>query len=340
MAVDKPVRTIADIAELAGVSKSTVSRALSNSSLISEETRNRIQTIARDHNYQINQPARSLSMKRTNTIAFVTHGYYGDLCVEDLFLLEMMGAITGALAAQKYDLLMVNVDPYETDWVNDYLNTGKVDGFILMTSTQKQQHVKKLVEMKAPFIAWGIPSPGTNYCTVTGDNFNGARLAAEYLLSIGKKKIAFLGGPKTEQEVKLRYQGFESALNAVGLKPDPNRVIYADYSTEAGYEGMHKLLDQDPEMDAVFANSDFIAIGAMNAVREQGKHVPEDISIVGYDDISLAQYSNPPLTTIRQNINESGRLLVNNLIQYLETGIVTNVSVPVNLVVRESTHPS
>ena len=150
---DKPVRTIADIAELASVSKSTVSRALSNSPLISEETRNRIQAIARVHNFQINQPARSLSMKQTNTIAFVTHGYYGNLCVEDLFLLEMMGAITGALAARNYDLLMVNVDPYETDWVNDYLNTGKVDGFVLMTSTQKQQHVKKLVEMQAPFIA-------------------------------------------------------------------------------------------------------------------------------------------------------------------------------------------
>lgn len=337
---DKPVRTIADIAELASVSKSTVSRALSNSPLISEETRNRIQAIARVHNFQINQPARSLSMKQTNTIAFVTHGYYGNLCVEDLFLLEMMGAITGALAARNYDLLMVNVDPYETNWVNDYLNTGKVDGFVLMTSTQKQQHVKKLVEMQAPFIAWGVPTPGTNYCTVTGDNFKGARLAAEYLLSIGKKKIAFIGGPKAEQEVKLRYQGFESALNSVGLKPDPNRVVYGDYSTQAGYQGMHKLLDQDPEMDAVFANSDFIAIGAMNAVRERGKRVPEDISVVGYDDISLAQYSNPPLTTVRQNINESGRLLVQNLIQYLETGIVTNVAVPVELVVRESTSSS
>lgn len=337
---DKPVRTIADIAELAGVSKSTVSRAMSNSSLISEETRERIQAIARDHNYQINQPARNLSLKQTNTIAFVTHGYYGNLCVEDLFLLEMMGAITGALAAQNYDLLMVNVDPYETDWVNDYLSTGKVDGFVLMTSTRKQHHIKKLVEMNAPFIAWGIPLPGANHCTVTGDNFNGARIAAEYLLSIGKEKIAFLGGPEAEQEVRLRYQGFESALNASGLTPDPKRVIYSDYSSVAGNEGMHKLLEQDPEIDAVFANSDFIAIGAMNAVREQGKRVPEDVSIVGYDDISLAQYSNPPLTTVRQNINESGRLLVQNLIQYLETGVVTNVSVPVNLVVRESTIPS
>lgn len=338
--VDKPVRTIADIAEVAGVSKSTVSRALSNSPLISEETRKRIQTIAREHNYQINQPARSLSLKQTNTIAFVTHGYYKDLCVEDLFLLEMMGAITSALAARNYDLLMVTVDPYETEWINDYLNTGKVDGFVLMTTTQKQQHIKKLIEMQAPFIAWGVPLPGANYCSVTGDNFNGGRLAAEYLLSIGKQKIAFLGGPEAEQEVNLRYQGFESALAVAGLVLDPKRVVFGDYSNVAGNGGMRRLLDQDPEIDSVFANSDFIAIGAMDAIRERGRRVPEDISVIGYDDISLSQYSNPPLTTVRQNINESGRLLVQNLIQYLETGIVSNVAVPVDLVIRKSTMAS
>jgi DNA-binding LacI/PurR family transcriptional regulator len=334
---DKPVRTIADIAELAGVSKSTVSRALSDSPLISEETRQRIQAIAREHNYQINQPARSLSLKQTNTIAFVTHGYYKNICVEDLFFLEMMGAISSALLARNYDLLMVNVDPYDTDWVHEYLNTGKVDGFILMTSTRKQHHIKKLVEMQAPFIVWGVPMPGASYCTVTGDSFNGGRLATEYLLQLGKQKIAFLGGPVEEQEVKLRYQGFESALKASGLSPDPNRVVYADYSRAAGNKGMHQLLDQDLKLDAVFANSDMIALGAMDAIREQGRRVPEDVSVVGYDDISLAQYCNPPLTTIRQNIAESGRLLVQNLIQYLETGVVTNVVVPVDLVVREST---
>lgn len=337
---DKPVRTIADIAEIAGVSKSTVSRALSNSSLISEKTRERIQAIAREHNFQINQPARSLSLKQTNTIAFVTHGYYKHICVEDLFLLEMMGAISAALAAKKYDLLMVNVDPYETDWINDYLNTGKVDGFVLMTSTRKQHHIKKLIEMQAPFIAWGVPLPGANYCTVTGDNINGARLAVEYLLNIGKQKIAFLGGPEKEQEVNLRFQGYEKTLAAAGQEIEPNRVVFADFSREAGKKGMLKLLEQDPEIDAVFANSDLIAVGAMDAVRERGGRVPEDVSVIGYDDISLAQYCSPPLTTVRQNISESGRLLVENLIQYLQTGIVTNVAVPVNLVVRESTIPS
>lgn len=335
--IDKPVRTIADIAKLAGVSKSTVSRALSNSSLISEETRNRIQTIAREHNYQVNQPARSLSMRQTNTLAFVTHGYYDDICVEDLFLLEMLGAITATLAEMKYDLLMVNVDPYETGWVNNYHNTGKVDGFILMTSMRKQQHIKSLVEMSAPFIAWGAPQQGANYCTVTGDNLSGGRLAAAYLLGIGKRKIAFLGGPAGELEVMLRYQGFENAISDAGITLDPSRVMHGDFSSAGGAEMMRRLFDRNIEVDAVFANSDLIAIGAMNEIRDHGLQVPDDISVVGYDDLSLAQYCYPPLTTIKQNIPESGRLLVQNLIQYLETGIVTNVSVPVEVVVRAST---
>ncbi|MCA9952104.1 MAG: LacI family DNA-binding transcriptional regulator [Anaerolineales bacterium] len=337
--VNKPVRTIADIAELAGVSKSTVSRALSNSPLISEETRNRIQAIAREHNYQINQPARSLSMKRTNTIAFITHGYHSEFSVEDLFFMEMLGAIASTLAENNYDLLLVNVDPYKTDWINDYLNTGKVDGFILMTSTHKSQHVQKLIEVQAPFIAWGVPIASANYCTVTGDNLTGSRLATAHLLELGRRKIAFLGGPEKDRETQLRYEGFANTLIAAGLEPDQNCVVHGWFSRSCGIKGMNQLLDKEPNIDAVFCNSDFLAMGAIDVIRERGKRVPEDISVVGYDDISLAQYSNPPLTTIRQNINESGRLLVNNLIQYLETGIVTNVSVPVNLVVRESTMP-
>ena len=337
---DKRVRTIADIAEIAGVSKSTVSRALSNSSLISEKTRNRIQAIAREHNFQINQPARSLSMQQTNTIAFITHGYYKNICVEDLFLLEMLGAITDALTLVNYDLLMVNVDPHETDWIDDYIRTGKVDGFILMTSTKKRSHIKKLVEMNAPFIAWGAPILNANYCTVTGDNFSGGRLAAEYLLGIGKRKIAFLGGPAKEKEVQLRYQGFETALQSVGLPVESSRVVFGDFSSSSGSEMIHQLFENNVDFDAVFANSDFIAIGAMNAIRERGLQVPDDVSVVGYDNLSLAQYTYPPLTTIKQNIQESGRLLVQNLVQYLETGVVTNVSVPVEVIVRDSTKSS
>src|SRR5688572_23609348 len=178
----KTVRTIADIARLAGVSKSTVSRALNDSPLIGEETKEQIRSIARQHNFQVNASARQLSLKQSLTIAFVTHAYHKDFSVADLFGLEIMGGISSGLAALGYDLLVIHVDPNDTKWARKYLDAGKVDGFILMTSTRKQTHVKALLEMGAPFIIWGIPQAGHKYCSVTGDNVSGGKLATGHLI--------------------------------------------------------------------------------------------------------------------------------------------------------------
>jgi DNA-binding LacI/PurR family transcriptional regulator len=332
----KTVRTIADIAKLAGVSKSTVSRALNDSSLIGEETKARIRALARQHNFQINAPARRLSLKQSRTIAFVTHAYHKDFSVADLFGLEIMGGISSGLASREYDLLVIHVDPYDTKWAHQYYDTGRVDGFILMTSTHKQSHVKALLELGAPFIVWGIPQPRQKYCSVTGDNFNGGRYATEHLVSIKRNRIGFIGGPADELEVLQRQGGYESALKEAGGEIDPLLMEYGDFSNTSGGEAMQRLLDRVPDIDAVFVNSDLMAIAAMDVIRENGRSVPEDIAVVGYDDLSIAEHSNPPLTTIRQNISLAGKLLAQNLIDYLQTGMVTNVSIPVELVVRKS----
>ncbi len=331
------VKTIADIARLAGVSKSTVSRALNDSPLIGEETKERIRAIARQHDFQINAPARRLSLKQSRTIAFVTHAYHKEFSVADLFGLEIMGGISSGLHANGYDMLVIHVDPHDTKWAHQYLDTGRVDGFILMTSTRKQNHIRMLLEMGAPFIAWGVPQPNQSYPSVTGDNFNGGKLATEHLIQTGREQIAFLGGPAEELEVQYRYQGYKSALEKAGKSIDPVLIAYGDFSNTSGAAVMNKLLEQAPDLDAVFVNSDLMAIAAMDMIREQGCRVPEDIAVVGYDDLSIAEYSNPPLTTIRQNIPMAGKILAQNLIQYLQTGIVTNVAVPVELVVRKST---
>ncbi len=138
----KSVRTIADIARLAGVSKSTVSRALNDSPLIGEETKEQIRAIARKHNFELNASARQLSLKQSNIIAYVTHAYHKDFSVADLFGLEIMGGISNGLASLGYDLLVIHVDPHDTKWARKYLDGGRVDGFILMTSTRKQVHVR------------------------------------------------------------------------------------------------------------------------------------------------------------------------------------------------------
>jgi len=330
------VRTIADIARLAGVSKSTVSRALNDSPLIGEDTKSRIRALAREHNFQINAPARRLSMQQSRTIAFVTHAYHKDFSVADLFGLEILGGVSNGLAKQGYDLLIIHVDPQDTKWAHQYFDTGRVDGFILMTSTRKQTHVKALTEVNAPFIIWGVPQPNQKYCSVTGDNFNGGKAATGHLIGSGKQKIGFIGGPVYELEVQHRLEGYRTALHAAGRSIDPALIEHGDFSNTSGADAMRRLLDKVPDMDAVFVNSDLMAIAAMDAIREAGRRVPEDIAVVGYDDLSIAEHSNPPLTTIRQNIPLAGKLLAQNLIQYLQTGLMTNVSIPVALVLRKS----
>ena len=333
----KTVQTIEDIAKLAGVSKSTVSRALSDSSLIGDETKEKVRAIARQYNFQVNVAAQRLSRMESHTIAFVTCNYPSQsFSMTDLFGLEMLGAISNALALHHYDLLMAHVNPYTTVWINQYLATGRADAFILMTSTRKNEHILALVEKHAPFIVWGVPLPRQSYCSVTGDNFSGGKLATEHLLSRGRRKIAFLGGPEDEMEVQRRYEGYETAMLAAGCSPDPALVVHADYMAETAAQVMRRLLDQSPDLDAVFVNSDVMAIAAMDAIRETGRRVPEDVAVVGYDNLSIAAISQPALTTVSQNLPQAGRLLAENLIQYLQKGIVTNVSVPVELVVRQS----
>lgn len=333
---EKPVKTIADIARLAGVSKSTVSRALNDSSLIGYETKERIRAIARRHNYRINVPARQLSLRQSNTIAFITHAYHKEFSVADLFGLEIMGGVSAGLSANGYDMLVVHVNPRQIEWAHNYLDTGRVDGFILLTSTRKSDHIQALVEMGAPFIAWGPPKPGLNYCTVTGDNLSGGRLATEYLISSGRERIAFLGGPPEELEVQNRFEGYERALGEAGKGVDPALIAYGDFTDTSGAVAMQSLLEQAPDLDAVFVNSDLMAVEAMNMIRAQGRGVPEEVAVVGYDDLSIAALCNPPLTTIRQNIPLAGKLLAQNLLQYLETGLVTNTSMPVELIIRQS----
>jgi DNA-binding LacI/PurR family transcriptional regulator len=332
----KPVQTIEDIARLAKVSKSTVSRAMNDSPLVKEATKELIRSIARQHNFRLNAPARRLSLKQSCTVAFVTHAYHKDFSLDDLFTLEIMGGVSNGLHELGYDMLVIQVNPRDPDWAHQYLDSGRVDGFILLTASRKQSYIRNLVEMGAPFIAWGVSSPNQNFCTVNGDNFNGGKLAAEHLIHIGRQRIAFLGGPAGELEVQHRYRGYENALQAAGRQVDPNLVVYGEYCSSAGAESMQRLLEQVPDLDAVFVNSDLNAIAAIEVIRSHRKRTPEDIAVIGYDDLSIASMNQPHLTTIRQNIPLAGRLLAQNLIQYLKTGVVTQVNMPVELVIRQS----
>ena len=335
--MDERAHTIADIARLAGVSKSTVSRALSDSPLIGEETKERIRALAEQHRFRINAPARRLRTKQSHTVAFVTYPYRADFTVPDVFMLEMMSGISGALHTSGYDMLVVQVGPTDTSWASEYLEAGRVDGFVLLSATCTQGHIRTLLDLRAPFILWGIPPGNHGYCSVGGDSFAGGRIATEHLVASGRRRIAFLGGPAAETEVQDRYRGYEAALSHAGTEVDPALVAYGYWSQDSAVATIGELVARAPDLDAVFVNSDLMAIAAMDELRSLGRTVPDDVAVVGYDDISLARYSNPPLTTIRQNGPLAGRLLAQNLIEHLQTGVITNVSIPAELVVREST---
>jgi DNA-binding LacI/PurR family transcriptional regulator len=332
------VHTIADIARLAGVSKATVSRALNDSPLISAETKERIRAIAREHDFYMNVPARRLSLQQSHAVALVTYAYKADSAVADVFMLEIMSGISSALHANDFDLLVIQVDPKDVAWTREYLETGRVDGFILLSATHTEEHLDALRELKAPFIVWGVRPGDHGYCSVSGDSVAGGRIATEHLVQAGRQRIAFLGGPAVDPEVQDRHRGYESALHAAGRTAEPSLVAYGgwDWSEESGNRVMTQLLEQAPDLDAVVVCSDLMAIAAMDVVRAHGRRVPDDVAVIGYDDISIARYSNPPLTTIRQDGPLAGRLLAENLLEHLRTGVVTSVSIPAELVVRES----
>lgn len=332
----KTVQTITDLARLAGVSKSTISRALNNSPLIGDETRERIQALATEHNFQFNSSAQRLSKKESRTIGYVTHAHLKDFSWVDLFGMEIMGGVSRGLYQKGYDMLVIHITPGETGWVEQCYGTGRVDGFILLSAFRANEQIDALLKKEAPFIVWGVPRPNQSYCTVVGDNLAGGRLATEYLMRLGRQKIAFLGGLARTLDVQLRYAGYEAALQAAGRSLDPNLIVYGDYSAISGRKSMQVLLEQAPDLDAVFVNSDLMAIAAMEAIRDAGRRVPEEIAVVGYDNLTIAEFTYPSLTTISQNVPKAGQMLAQNLLQYLESGIVSNVTMPVELVIRKS----
>lgn len=330
--------TLNDIARLANVSPSTVSRALNNSDLISNKTKDIIKSIAKEHNFHTNSSARNLSTKKSHTIAFVAPNSKSDFFSADSFFgFEILGGIGKKLRSLGYDLLIVHIDPKDNSWVNRYFDSSRVDGFILLTEHSNTAQIKKMVEIGAPFITWGSPIADHNYCTVTGDNIAGAKLATDHLINSGRRKVAFLGGPVEDGSVKLRYEGYKASFSKANLITDKDLIIFSeDYSYASGLSKMVELLKINPNIDAVFANSDLLAIGAIKAIRSFGKSVPEDIAVIGYDDLPLASFSDPALSTIRQNVLLSGELLADNLIQFIQTNVITNVITPVELVLRET----
>jgi DNA-binding LacI/PurR family transcriptional regulator len=330
-----------DIAYRAGVSQATVSRALSGSPLVTSDTRRRIQQIARELNYKVDKNASNLRRQHSGTLALLL---FEDPTSDDSainpFFLSMLGSITRACAVQGYDLL-ISFQQLSNDWHADYQDSHKADGLILLgygDYLASRGKFERLAEQGTHFARWGPMVEGQPGISIGCDNVRGGLIMTEHLLRQGRRAIAFVGDVSPHcPEYRDRYRGYARALEAAGLSPPAALQVDAVDSTEAtGYRALNELLDRGVAFDAVFAASDLLAIGVMHALRDRGRQVPADVAVGGFDDIPMAGFADPPLTTVLQDTKRAGEMLVDHLLHQIRGEAVASVMLPLRLVIRRS----
>ena len=331
-----------DIAHLAGVSQSTVSRALRGSPLVNRETTRRILEAAEQLHYKVDKHASSLRTQRAGTLALLLfEDPTSDASHINPFFLPMLGSITRACARHGQDLL-ISFQQLSDDWHADYADSKKADGLILLGYGDYLAHrgkLQQLVDQATPFVRWGAVLPGQPGLSIGCDNLAGGHQAGSHLLAAGRRRIAFLGNASIHfPEFLDRYRGCDAALYEAGASLDPALQVDAESSEDSGYAAAQELLRRERPFDAVFAASDLIAIGAMRAFAERGLRVPEDVAMVVFDDVPAARNATPSLTTIRQDAERAGELLVEALVRLIDDAPTESTRLPTTLVVRQSTN--
>jgi DNA-binding LacI/PurR family transcriptional regulator len=328
---------MADIARLAGVSVSTVSRALNGSELVNAETRERIATLARELHYTINLGAKNLRLQRNHTIAVVIpYDAVSRQHISDPFFLTMLGSLADAITDRGYDMLLSRIDAENLDAVARLVDSGTAIGVVLIGQWRHHDQLNELAARKLPIVVWGAQLPRQLYCTVGGDNLRGGRLAAEHLLALGRKRIVFLGDPQLP-EVGQRFEGYRAALAAAKVAPRPELELALPFEVGAARAALAALIDRKVAFDGVIGCSDLLAIAALQVLREHQREVPRQVAVVGYDDMSVAQYCDPPLTSVHQPVGEAAVQLVDALLATLHGQVAAPRVLPVELRVRRST---
>jgi DNA-binding LacI/PurR family transcriptional regulator len=317
-----------------------VSRALRGSSLVNEETRCRIQAAADQLNYKVDKNASNLRRMHSGTLALL---FFEDPTADEShinpFFLSMLGSITRACAQKGYDLL-ISFQQFSRDWHADFADSKKADGIILLGYGDYlacRDKLEKLVTQGTCFVRWGAVLPDQPGVSIGCDNFRGGQAVAEHLLERGCRQIAYLGDASSHYpEFFERYRGYVAALEQAGLAVEPVLQENAESTERSGYEAMCTLISREVGFDAVFAASDLIAIGAMRALSDHGLRVPQDVALAGFDDIAMASFVNPPLTTVLQDTTQAGAVLVDSLLSLIRGEPVASEVLPVKLMVRRS----
>lgn len=333
----KQAMTMEDIARLAKVSKPTVSRALSDSPLVKRETRDRVLSVVREHGYAVNRNAQKLRHKRTNTIAVsLDYRSHQKNHISDPFIYELLAGVSEALADSGQDLLLCAPNHNDSDSFRHMLSARTADGFIILGQGHREDMLKCLAERGTPLVVWGAAAPDTSYCVVGSDNFLGGLLAGRYFLERDRSRFLFVGDT-TFREIHLRREGLQRAVDGSGRRVAISDLDCSSFSYEATYDAARRYLAEASEHpDAVFAFSDTAAMAFIRALREADLESPKDVSIVGYNDLPSAEYFSPPLSTIRQDIHQAGRLLVSNLMRLLKSLPAKSSTIRTELIVRET----
>ncbi|OQW44793.1 MAG: LacI family transcriptional regulator [Proteobacteria bacterium SG_bin6] len=330
-----------DIAQLAGVSQPTVSRALSGNPSVSEATRKRIEAIARQLNYKVDKNASSLRRRESKTLALLFfEDPTPDQSLINPFFLSMLGSLTRTCALRGYDLL-TSFQQLSSDWHVDYEDSRRADGIILLGYGDFEEYrvrLDQLIAQGTHFVRWGSAQPGAPGTVIGCDNIGSGAAAAEHLIALGRRRLGFIGQANNHYpEFFDRYRGACEAQRAAGIEPNPALQVDALNTQAAGYEAVQELVRRQVDLDALFCASDTIAIGALTALQELGLTVPGDVAVIGFDDIPAASLTHPPLTTVAQNYLLAGETLVDTLLRLIRGEAVASVTLPGKLIVRRST---
>lgn len=326
--------SIRDVAAKSGVSISTVSRAFNKYEDISEATRKKIIKVAAELEYRPNVVAKSLSGNKNYRMAILIEDYIQD----DYATYEIFMAFRSALAEQNYEtiILSTSTDIQKNENLSQILQAKHVDGLFILGLKMTDEYFKQLEKFKYPCVLYDI-SIENNLCGCVGvDNVKGASKAVEHLIDQGHKKIAFINGHENAQVSFERLDGYYLALIKHDLLIDKSLIAVGDFTYEGGKQAAINLINKNKEITAIFCASDLMACGAMNGISEMGLRIPEDIAIVGFDDINICDLVTPKLTTVRQERDKIGKLAAMQLIEIINGRTPGRSVIEPTLVIRES----
>ena len=325
-----------DIARVAGVSVATVSRALNNNPDVNTETKRRVWKVAQASGYTF-RPGMPVSLAESariiNLVIPTPQGREGAL--SDPFFMELIGGIAAAAQDEGADVVLNHAAPQTYEDLSDIVQGTRADGTIFLGQSLLHEPLNRLAAGDSNFIVWGADLPGQLYASVGSDNRAGGRRATRHLLKLGRKQIAFRGD-MVAPEVAQRHEGYLDALRDAGVGVDPDLVLPVKFDVASAEAVVDGMLRRGVEFDAVFAGSDLIALGVLESLRKHDIRVPEDVAIVGYDDISMARHARRGLSTVPQDLRQGGKLLVTKLLNARAAREITSQRLPTELKVRET----